>query len=62
MLSRIWLRKKFLAVLVTHDVLEAVVLANRIVALDARKVALHIIIPMPRPRRHGTRTPPITNR
>jgi sulfonate transport system ATP-binding protein len=54
LLSRIWQRQKFTAVLVTHDVAEAVVLADRIVVLDAGKVALDITIPMPRPRRHGT--------
>jgi sulfonate transport system ATP-binding protein len=54
LLSRIWQRKKFTAVLVTHDVSEAVVLADRVIVLDAGKVALDITIALPRPRRHGT--------
>lgn len=54
LLSRIWQRQKFTAVLVTHDVAEAVVLADRIIVLDAGKVALDVMIPMSRPRRHGT--------
>jgi sulfonate transport system ATP-binding protein len=54
LLSRIWQRQRFTAVLVTHDVAEAVVLADRVVVLDAGKVALDITINLPRPRRHGT--------
>lgn len=54
LLGRIWQRQKFTAVLVTHDVAEAVVLADRVIVLDAGKVALDVMIPMPRPRRHGT--------
>ena len=38
----------------THDVSEAVVLADRVIVLDAGKVALDITIALPRPRRHGT--------
>lgn len=54
LLGRIWARQKFTAVLVTHDVSEAVILADRIVVLEAGKVALDLTIPLPRPRRHGT--------
>lgn len=54
LLSRIWQRQKFTAVLVTHDVSEAVVLADRVIVLEAGKVALDMSIPLPRPRRHGT--------
>lgn len=54
LLGRIWQAQKFTAVLVTHDVSEAVVLADRIVVLEAGKVALDVSIPIPRPRRHGT--------
>jgi sulfonate transport system ATP-binding protein len=54
LLSRIWQKQGFTAVLVTHDVAEAVILADRIVVLEAGKVALDIAIPIPRPRRHGT--------
>lgn len=54
LLSRIWQRQKFTAVLVTHDVAEAVILADRVIVLDAGKVAQDVAIPIPRPRRHGT--------
>jgi sulfonate transport system ATP-binding protein len=53
LLERIWQRKAFTAVLVTHDVTEAVVLADRIVVLDEGRIALDLEVPLPRPRRHG---------
>ncbi|MFT3987913.1 MAG: ATP-binding cassette domain-containing protein [Aestuariivirga sp.] len=53
LLERVWLEKRFTAVLVTHDVSEAVVLADRVVVLDAGKIALDLAIDLPRPRRRG---------
>ena len=43
----------FTAVLVTHDVGEAVALADRVIMLDAGRIALDLAVPIPRPRRHG---------
>lgn len=54
LLERIWLSQKFTAVLVTHDVAEAVALADRVVVIDEGRIVLDLDIPMPRPRRHGT--------
>ena len=54
LLGRIWARQGFTAVLVTHDVAEAVILADRVVVLEEGKVALDLTIALPRPRRHGT--------
>ena len=53
LLERVWLRQSFTAVLVTHDVAEAVVLADRIVVLDQGRIVLDLDVPLPRPRRHG---------
>ena len=53
LLERIWRGQGFTAVLVTHDVAEAVVLADRVVALEAGRIVLDLDIPLPRPRRHG---------
>jgi sulfonate transport system ATP-binding protein len=53
LLERVWQRQGFTAVLVTHDVAEAVVLADRIVVLDQGRIALDLDVPLPRPRRHG---------
>ncbi|MFO1105101.1 MAG: ATP-binding cassette domain-containing protein [Amaricoccus sp.] len=53
LLERIWRDQGFTAVLVTHDVAEAVVLADRVVVLDHGRIALDLPVPLPRPRRHG---------
>jgi sulfonate transport system ATP-binding protein len=50
LLERLWLESGFTAVLVTHDVQEAVALADRVVSLDAGRVATNEPIGLPRPR------------
>ncbi|MDR6631612.1 sulfonate transport system ATP-binding protein [Phyllobacterium sp. 1468] len=54
LLERIWLAKGFTAVLVTHDVAEAVSLADRVVVIDSGRIALDLAIPVERPRRHAS--------
>jgi sulfonate transport system ATP-binding protein len=54
LLERIWLEQRFTAVLVTHDVSEALALADRVVLIDGGKIALDINVPLPRPRRRGS--------
>ena len=54
LLERIWLAQKFTAVLVTHDVAEAVALADRVVVINAGKIALDLDVPVERPRRRGS--------
>jgi sulfonate transport system ATP-binding protein len=54
LLERMWLAKKFTAVLVTHDVTEAVALADRVVVIDSGRIALDLAIPVERPRRHAS--------
>ncbi|WP_078058313.1 ATP-binding cassette domain-containing protein [Rhizobium rhizosphaerae] len=53
LLERIWRQEGFAAVLVTHDVTEAVALADRVIVIDEGAIALDLPIPLPRPRRHG---------
>ncbi|WEX76019.1 ATP-binding cassette domain-containing protein [Sinorhizobium numidicum] len=53
LLERIWQQQKFTAVLVTHDVTEAVALADRVVVIDNGRISLDLPIPLERPRRHG---------
>lgn len=53
LLEGVWRDQGFTAVLVTHDVSEAVVLADRVVVLDQGRIALDLDIRLPRPRRHG---------
>jgi sulfonate transport system ATP-binding protein len=53
LIESLWLQQGFTAVLVTHDVAEAVVLADRIVMLDQGKITLDVKVPLPRPRERG---------
>jgi sulfonate transport system ATP-binding protein len=52
-LERAWLSEHFTALLVTHDVAEAVALADRILIIEAGVVARDIAVPLARPRRRG---------
>ncbi|WP_214476340.1 ATP-binding cassette domain-containing protein [Mesorhizobium sp. dw_380] len=54
LLERIWLAQKFTAVLVTHDVAEAVALADRVVVISGGRIALDLDVPVARPRRRGS--------
>jgi sulfonate transport system ATP-binding protein len=54
LLERIWLEQKFTAVLVTHDVAEAVALADRVVVISEGRIALDLDVPVARPRRRGS--------
>jgi sulfonate transport system ATP-binding protein len=54
LIERIWLHERFTAVLVTHDVAEAVSLADRVVVIADGCVAFEESIDIPRPRRRGS--------
>ena len=49
-LVALWQRAGFTALLVTHDVEEAIALADRVVLIDVGRIALDLAIPLPRPR------------
>ena len=53
MIERIWRAQGFTALLVTHDVAEAVALADRILVVEAGRIALDVPVTVPRPRRRG---------
>ncbi len=53
LIEQVWQDKGFTAVVVTHDVSEAVALADRILLLDAGRVAMDVAVDLPRPRRRG---------
>ena len=55
LIERVWREHGFTAVLVTHDVEEAVALADRIIVLSAGQVALDLRVDLPRPRDHADR-------
>jgi sulfonate transport system ATP-binding protein len=53
LVERVWQEQGFTALFVTHDVSEAVALADRVIVLDEGRIALDIPIDQPRPRRRG---------
>lgn len=53
LIEGLWQRHQFTALLVTHDVQEAVALADRVVLIEEGRIALDERIPLPRPRSHG---------
>ena len=58
LIEQVWQDKGFTAIVVTHDVSEAVALADRILLLDAGRVAMDVTVDLPRPapaRRSGSR-------
>ena len=54
LIERLWLEEKFTALLITHDVEEAVALADRVVVIEQGKIALDITVPLRRPRLRGS--------
>lgn len=56
LIERLWREHGFTAVLVTHDVSEAITLADRVVLLEYGRLALDIPVPLARPRERGDAT------
>ncbi len=50
LIERLWREHRFTALLVTHDVQEAVALGDRILLIEAGKIALDQAVPLDRPR------------
>lgn len=50
----LWLEQRFTALLVTHDVPEAIALADRVVLIDDGRVTLDLKVRLPRPRERGS--------
>ena len=53
LLERVWHEQAFTAILVTHDVSEAVALADRILVIEDGRIAHDVNVEIPRPRRRG---------
>lgn len=53
LIQAVWLDKGFTMIIVTHDVTEAVALADRILLLEEGCVAMDVAVDLPRPRRRG---------
>jgi sulfonate transport system ATP-binding protein len=54
LLERVWHGQAFTAILVTHDVSEAVALADRVLVIEDGRIAHDIDVNIPRPRRRGS--------
>ncbi|MBD2095783.1 ATP-binding cassette domain-containing protein [Trichocoleus sp. FACHB-591] len=53
LLENLWQEQQFTSLLITHDVEEAVVLADRVVLIENGRIALDHRIDLPRPRERG---------
>ncbi|MDR1423837.1 MAG: ATP-binding cassette domain-containing protein [Azoarcus sp.] len=53
LIERVWREHCFTAVLVTHDVSESVILADRVLLIEAGRIALDQRVDLPRPRDRG---------
>ena len=54
LLERVWQDQAFTAILVTHDVAEAVALADRVLVIEDGRIAHDVNVDIPRPRRRGS--------
>jgi sulfonate transport system ATP-binding protein len=55
LIAALWAKHGMAALLVTHDVDEALLLADHAVVLQRGQIGLQVRIDLPRPRRHGSR-------
>jgi len=53
LIEQLWLEQGFTAVLVTHDVQEAIALADRVILIEEGQVSLDLKVNLPRPRARG---------
>jgi sulfonate transport system ATP-binding protein len=54
LIEDVWQSRGFTAMLVTHDVAEAVSLADRVILIEGGRVALDEVVNIPRPRTRGS--------
>ena len=54
LIEDVWRSRGFTAMLVTHDVAEAITLADRVILIEGGRVALDDIVDLPRPRTRGS--------
>jgi len=54
LIEDIWRSRGFTAMLVTHDVAEAISLADRVILIEGGRVALDEVVNIPRPRTRGS--------
>jgi len=54
LVERVWRAQRFTSILVTHDVSEAIALADRILLIEDGRIALDLDVPLGWPRQRGT--------
>jgi sulfonate transport system ATP-binding protein len=54
LVETLWKEQQFTAFLVTHEVEEAVYLADRVIVIEAGEISLNLQITLPRPRNQGS--------
>lgn len=54
LLEQVWKEKGFTALMVTHDVSEAIALGDRVVVIEDGRITLDVPVELPRPRQRGT--------
>ncbi|MBX6393841.1 MAG: ATP-binding cassette domain-containing protein, partial [Burkholderiales bacterium] len=54
LIEELWLAQGFTALLVTHDVQEAIALADRVILIEAGRIGLDLRVHLARPRSRGT--------
>lgn len=54
LIENLWRQQNFTVLLVTHDVSEAVALADRVLLIEEGRIGLDLTIDLPRPRRLGS--------
>jgi sulfonate transport system ATP-binding protein len=54
LLERVWQEEGFTALLVTHDVTEAIILGDRVVLIEEGVIRLELPVDLPRPRHRGS--------
>jgi sulfonate transport system ATP-binding protein len=62
LITEVWSAQRFTAVLVTHDVTEAVALADRVLLLEEGRITLDLAVDLPRPRWKHPRAAEIESR
>jgi len=54
LIERLWQQHDFTVLLVTHDVSEAVTVADRVILIEQGEIGLDLQVDLPRPRRKGS--------
>ncbi len=54
LIESLWQQHHFTVLLVTHDVSEAVMMADRVLLIEEGKIGLDLLVDLPRPRRRGS--------